>query len=511
MSSKGDERRGGAGLPAFLREWWPVLLISAVAFFLRFYNLSYQSLSVEEGLSWFFSRGLFADIPGNLLKLKELHPPLYFFFLNVWMMLGGGDSELLLRLPSAFFSFACVPLVYLLGVRILQKKVAILASLLMAVSAFVVPCSQEVRMYAMGMFLILSSFYFLWRWQEERQAYMGVLYVVATIMALYTHYFFLFIWVGQIAFMFLQKEVYETILHQWIAALAVVAIFFLPWVPSFFEQASFDKVSALGGAASFRDLLVLIRDLSFSRLFSDPQSSSYQSNLDPMTILGLISLFIVVAGFLDLMDKQKAFLGAYFIVPLVAAFGLAYVTTSFAIFLPKYFILASPAFFLLLANGLFQIRSKLIFLLVAALFLFINCQALFNWFKAPQYGHAEWREIAKSLAQRYATGDLIVVQPAEGRPVLLYYLREKYQIGGYDFFDPLKISSDFEGYSRFWFCSMPNHPICRQVKAEEFFKKIYYQASIPITVMKLDPADVLRVVLFQNTFRIHESESSSPL
>ncbi len=508
MSSKGNEGRvrDFSGLKVLLKGWWPILLVSLAAFYLRFYDLSFQSFNVEEGLSWFFSRGLFSDIPGNLLKLKEIHPPLYFFMLNLWMMVGGGDSEFMLRLPSAFFSFACVPLMYLLGIRILQRKVAILGSLLMAVSAFVVPCSQEARMYAVGMFLALASFYFLWRWQEERQAYLGVLYAAATIMALYTHYFFLFMWVGQIVFMFLQKEMYETIMYHWIAALAVIAIFFLPWVPSFFEQASFEKVSLLAPAASFGDILVLVRDLSFSSIFSEPGTSPSRAGLDPMIILGLISLCIVAAGYLDLLDKQKAFLGAYFLLPLVCAFGLAYFTSSFHIFLSKYFMLTAPAFYLLLANGMFQIRSRIIFGLVVALFIFINCQGLYNWFKVPYYGHAEWREIAASLSQRFVAGDLIVVQPDLGRPVLLYYLRDRYPVGGYDVFDPLKVSSDFEGYSRFWFCSMPNHPICRQVQAEELFRKIYYQASIPVTFLRKDPADELKVVLFQNIMRRPEIE-----
>lgn len=76
----------------------------------------------------------------------------------------GVDRELPYRLPAALLGILCVPLLFLVGRRLVRPEVAFLAALAMAVSEWHIVFSRQARMYVPFLFFYLLVALFALRW-----------------------------------------------------------------------------------------------------------------------------------------------------------------------------------------------------------------------------------------------------------------------------------------------------------------------------------------------------------
>lgn len=88
------------------------------------------------------------------------HTPFYFYILH-YIMQSFGDSEVVLRGSSLVVAMMLLPLTYVVTEKLSNKKVALLAMLLMSVNTFQVLYSIEIRMYPHVMLLALLSINYL--------------------------------------------------------------------------------------------------------------------------------------------------------------------------------------------------------------------------------------------------------------------------------------------------------------------------------------------------------------
>lgn len=175
-----------------LLVWIFLLGMIAVAWGLRLINLQSQQLSFDEAISNFIiSRPMRAIVEYSRTAMFE-HPPLYYLFLHVMVMVSG-RTEFVLR----YFSVACgtlsIPLFYVLGRRAGRyfgspRTGLALAGLGVALPLFVY-YSQDARMYALFLLLEMLVFYAYIRALVENKARFWVLYGLASLAALGTHYF----------------------------------------------------------------------------------------------------------------------------------------------------------------------------------------------------------------------------------------------------------------------------------------------------------------------------------
>ena len=86
-----------------------LLLILLPAFWLRIFLLDGQSLWWDEGISLHLATSSFAEIAAN--RAANIHPPLYFFLLKIWVTLTG-TTPFAARYFSALASFLQVALMY---------------------------------------------------------------------------------------------------------------------------------------------------------------------------------------------------------------------------------------------------------------------------------------------------------------------------------------------------------------------------------------------------------------
>jgi hypothetical protein len=158
--------------------------------------------------------GIASHEPGEIPALlrQDGSPPLYYLLLHGWMALVG-DGEAAARSLSLVFAAAAVPAAWWAGGR--------WAAVIVAVCPFLAYYAQEARMYTLVAVLSLVATAAFVRQRP-------VILVVALTLLLYTHTWGVFLFAG-IALVSLRRG--------GIAPLAIVALLYVPWVPSLVFQA----------------------------------------------------------------------------------------------------------------------------------------------------------------------------------------------------------------------------------------------------------------------------------
>jgi hypothetical protein len=166
------------------------------------------------------------------VREAEKTPPLG--FLLGWLFARGGHADVLVRVPSLLASVAAVPLVFALGARTVGRPAALVAAAWLALSPFQVFYGSETRVYAqVTTFVLLSTLALLLAVEDGRRRW-WVLYAAAAAAAVYSHYIAVMILAPQAAW---ALWTHRARWREQLAAGAAVALAFLPWVPSFLEQA----------------------------------------------------------------------------------------------------------------------------------------------------------------------------------------------------------------------------------------------------------------------------------
>lgn len=163
---------------SFFRD--PVLiLILSSAFFLRIWRLGFRDLWYDEAIT--------VLLPDLYSHTWIRHPPLYFFFINIWSRIFG-ISEFMFRLPSFLFNFSSVILLFKIAKENFNYKVAVFSALFCALSPFQIWYAQEARPYALLGFLALSASYFFFDIVNNKHRNLQwFFYAVLTVLGLYTH------------------------------------------------------------------------------------------------------------------------------------------------------------------------------------------------------------------------------------------------------------------------------------------------------------------------------------
>ncbi len=437
-------------------QFW-LLVAIALTFALRVYALGAQSLWNDEGISVALAqRSLSAIVDA---AAKDIQPPLYYFLLHFWIPIVG-NTEYAVRFLSVVAAVLVAAVAFRLGRDLFDLEVGNLAAYLVAFSPFLVYYAQEARMYiwvtlftavsALAMTQLLKA-ELVNRNSESRitihQLPVWFLYILATIAALYTHYFAVTVVAFEdlafLAWLFLRTTGDRrpaTVVHRpssvlhtvtfWLAAQVLIAAAYAPWYflagsqlatwPAISEP--FDLVTLL-----WRVLNVFSVGLSFP---------------DPRAALVALSLgFLFVVGWRwtrrTVSNWGVLVLSAWTLVPIAAMYV---VSLSRPAYNPKFLLLATPAFYILAARGLACIHPG-IFLhqrhdaagfppVLGTLFMGISIVAavgvfpsLGNYYFDPQFARDDYRGILQTIDSNARPGDGILVDDKGQIEVVRYYYR----------------------------------------------------------------------------------------
>jgi hypothetical protein len=198
--------------------------------------------------------------PAAIVRLLDGHsvdltPPLY--FLLAWLAERLGDSVQALRAVSLLAGLAAIVLTYLIGMRTVGRRGALIAAALVALSPFLIFYSTEARAYALVMSLAAGSTLCLLVALEDGRRRWWAAFAALSCAAMYAHYTCVFVLVAQFAWAFLRHPAAR---RRLTAASAAAVIGFLPWLPALvdnngsFGTKVFAVIEPFGAGAVLRDL-----------------------------------------------------------------------------------------------------------------------------------------------------------------------------------------------------------------------------------------------------------------
>ncbi len=232
-----------------------LLAVTIIGAALRMWSLISQPLWLDEAFSiWVANQS-----PGELLQFVsnvDQHPPLYYMLLHSWQALLG-DGEGAVRMLSVILGVATIPLFYLGGRLLVGRKPALIASLVLALSPFHIRYAQEARMYALMAFLgaaILCSLSVYLAASQPRTARRHAAFaglIISESALLYTHNSAVLLLPAALNVGVLVPWLWchgrrrcslptlgeDGFLGRWLLLQAIVFLFWLPWLPTFVNQA----------------------------------------------------------------------------------------------------------------------------------------------------------------------------------------------------------------------------------------------------------------------------------
>ena len=166
---------------------------------------------------------------------NETNPPAYQILL-IFVERYLGDSETVLRLPSAIAGILAIPVLFALGRRMYSTRVGLTAALLLAVSWAPIYYSQEARTYSFTLLATLLTFllwYPLFAAQKTRVGAprrWATAYGIAAVVLLYLHYYGMLIVLGQaLAALWLLRESSRDI-RRVLVTYVLVLLAYAPWL-----------------------------------------------------------------------------------------------------------------------------------------------------------------------------------------------------------------------------------------------------------------------------------------
>jgi mannosyltransferase len=388
-----------------------LILILAVGSFLRIYDLGAESLWLDEAWSIHESA---MSVQG--IAEHANHPPLYFFILRFWIHLFG-TSEVALRSLSAIFGIISIPLIYLVGSNLFNRKVGLIAGLLSAISYYQIYYSQEARAYSLLLLLSLLSYLFFIKILRGDRKWYYPAYFLATLLLGYTHIYGPFIIASQILFFLLFWKKYRAQRVKFAVTAAVTIAALLPLVPlmggrvAYIAQQgfwiatpnlgdllyTFGAFAGSGGGRTFiLVLFLLMAIIGFLSIKIVRSQWDWKKPLRNLTGLGWdFRLESIEPGLLLLI---------WLFFPIVIPFILSQFMTP--IYLTRYVIGASPAFYLLVARGVGNLNRKWLLYPVLILIIILSSFGLQSYYKNDVKEH--WREAANLVELNSMRNDAII-------------------------------------------------------------------------------------------------------
>jgi uncharacterized membrane protein len=173
------------------RTFWIVAGLTVLAATLRFATLGVQSYHHDEIVT------AIRILPGGFGRAmdavwsSESAPPLYYAIAWLWTQLTG-TGEFGLRAASALAGVATVPVAYLVGLELRERRAGLMAAALVAVNPMLLWYSQEARAYSLLALLCAISLLYCVRALRHGRRRDFVVWGLVSGLALATHYFAVF-------------------------------------------------------------------------------------------------------------------------------------------------------------------------------------------------------------------------------------------------------------------------------------------------------------------------------
>jgi len=395
---------------------WPaVIVLGGLA--LRMFRLDFQDVWFDEAFSITASVQPLARVT-EALVMDFVHPPLHSYLLHYWLgVLGVGDFQG--RLLSVAFGTLAIVMIYFLAKYLFDRRTAILAAFLLAVSHLGVMYSQEARPYAQFLFLVLATTYLLVRALRERRTRLWWMAGLSAVAMLYTHYYGWAVFGCLALFVALVRKRYAVPLAGCVLSLGIALAAYLPWLATGVLQVALRSEKIANHAALpstqvyFWSAPSALNWFNNGKFFGVQEASPWWTFLAGgllFTVPALVALVPLLRAGEDGEAGRKPrealiLLGSLWLL----AFVLMLVSSLARVqFFVRYVAFAIGPYYVLAARGIAGIGWRGARVLVCAAILLYNSGALRSHYTIPYKGQR--REALAYMASQYRDGDCTVFE-----------------------------------------------------------------------------------------------------
>jgi mannosyltransferase len=407
------------------RKWLIALLaIILIAFALRMFHASTTLMWGDEGFSVYSANRDLVSI-SFASKAVDPHPPLYYYLLHFYLPVFG-FSELAIRFFSVFFGTATVALIFAITKKMFDARVGMFAAALAAIAPFGVQYSQEVRMYALVMFLGAMTLWFFVRIANRElgsakddsvlRNSLWLAFFVSMLLTQYSLYQSAFLFVAQGIFLlpFLKRR-FGFIL-RWLAVSLTIVVLFLPWLLTHSVSAIADVQGVAGDTTPMSLPEFLAR--GFAAIAVGPTIPLDNALRLAAFVAAVIVIGLVLALVMRAAKMNDWLLVAFVTVPMASLYPIYFVAPLyrgrlFAVsFVPLVILLARAASQIISRAGVFgRLSASFAAIPIALLVLGISADSLHSYyFVYNRYSPAveDYIPAINMIAQRAQPGDVVL-------------------------------------------------------------------------------------------------------
>lgn len=364
-----------------------------------FHDIGAKSLWFDEGLSVHFAKAP-ADEFWRIVTAREANGGLYYVLLRLWLRVG--DGEAWIRALAGTAMVATVPVLFLLGRRLLGLLPAAFAAVLFATHPLVVQYGQETRTYGVVVFAVTVATLALVRALDGGRARAWAGWAVALAAGMYLHFFTALVALAHGVAILLRGPA-RVPWRSVVPAAAALAVAVTP-LAVFIARADAGQIDWLTPPA-LDDVRYLL--LGFS---------GYGGDLGLAFAAGawLLGALGVVRGE---RRWETALVVCWAVLPPLVAWAVSF---QKPVFLDRYLLVSLPAVALLAGAGVARLPAwPLRGALLAALLAF-QAQGLERWWR--HMPKEDWRGAAKVVAGSARPGDVYTCWTTAGCATFEYYL-----------------------------------------------------------------------------------------
>jgi len=407
-----------------------IFLIILLGLTLRFYGLDQKSLWHDEVVN--LNRVVWLSFV-DIIFSKPYHanPPLYFLLLKLWTMLFG-TLHFAIRSLSAIFGVISLYFIYRVGELSFGKRVGILSALLLSISPLHLFYSQDATCYSLFVLLCLIVVFIILKLEiTKRKALWSFYLFMAFFGLLMTHYYSIFFLLSIDAFFLLNYRRYSGLVKKLFIAQLIISLFFIPFfihvLKDLFSQ-GFIAISWIEKMPMREAFTEMVETFSYGGVhYGGRDIKILEKNLIIPSLLDYIYLFCISFGLyisfkiknLQIsISRDKEFLLLFWLFGGIII-SLIFSWFFFPIFVPRYIIYSLPAWYILIAKGLSNIKPRFLknslIIIIIILNIFSVTYYYRNELKAP------WKKITQYLQERgFNYRDLIVFVPNFEKKVLSF-------------------------------------------------------------------------------------------
>lgn len=360
--------------------------IGVVAFSLRVLAIRPRVMWWDELFTWWVTELKFTD--SLTIIFNDVNPPFYYILLRLWSLIAG-SSEFAFRFLSLIFSMISICYVYLIG-KMLNVKAAVFSTILVMLSWYHVIYSVEIRFYALMSLLSLMSLYHLIQFLDKKDDRNKVLYILSTILLVYTHVYGFFIVLAQTIFLlwiYYSQDLDNKVIKAYISTiigLAPLVAFYIYRKYYLFVTGEFEFWITAPGIGDLIEAFEIF-------------SGSSEMLFLYLLLLGT-SLYGLKSQKSDKSRNTNILLWVYLTTSIIIPWIISY--SIFPLFKVRYLIMGAMAFYILAGYGLSKFSSFPLQIIVLGIIVLVSSIALTEEVY-QQEPNEPWDEVVEHIESDY--------------------------------------------------------------------------------------------------------------